>query len=89
MPETTEMPEMTGTPGERSGGDGSGKMQDGQGMLRNDMSVADEEAEEEGEVPSGKALSEYGRDTWALLGLSAFVIVAGILAAVFYRRRRH
>ncbi|MBQ8306818.1 MAG: carbohydrate-binding domain-containing protein [Blautia sp.] len=95
MPENGEFPEMTGTPGEgmpeMTGTPGAemSEVRDGQGMHGDDRTVAEEEAEEEGELPSGKALSEYGRDTWLLLGASVLVIAAGIVTGALYRRRRH
>ena len=44
------------------------------------------ETTDETATGSGTALTEYGRDTWVLLGASVLVLAAGIVAARLYRR---
>ena len=86
MPPDGTMPDFGGTmtPGIGMQGRGGGMRPDGMNGNMGpgfDQHQETEEPEETAVVSTGKSLSEFGKETWILLGCSAFVLLAALLIA--------
>ena len=86
MPPDGTMPDFgsTMTPGTGMQGRGGGMRPDGMNGNMGpgfDQHQETEEPEETAVVSTGKSLSEFGKETWILLGCSAFVLLAALLIA--------